>query len=445
MKKALRNIKVLGIILFFAITTIHAQTPQEIAKIGRASSVSLTMDNGSTGSGFFVLPDQIATCYHVIEGASSGYISPVFQQEKKYPIMGITAIDGDNDLVILKVAGVNGTPLPAGDSDAVVIQDKIYAVGSPLGEKDYEGMVTGGRINITTNNRILMDAKINRGNSGGALLNSPKDKVIGSKVIGVVQGRVLDIHPDWGNIGQGLNIAVPSKYLVPLVEKAKVRAPTIKPLSVDGVTGKHLIWDDEYYRFSVCNQLTKTIQNVRCFVIFKDKEGQTICVDEVLIAALYPGEGQRQTRFLTSYLMDDLYYKPTLKVPSSYRFSSSIASSVGPGTKQLMKSYEIRILDFDIASPHITRGTLLQGVTGNGLRWDFISISYNLQNHLDKDLKNIFCLVVFYDKENTPIGVTSGRSDLEIPARGTLKIEEIFVPGNLKELTKGVEYKIYQR
>ena len=73
MKKALLTIKVLGIILFFTITTTYAQTPQEIAEIGRASSVSLKMDNGKHWERiFFVLPDQIVTCYHVIEGASWG-------------------------------------------------------------------------------------------------------------------------------------------------------------------------------------------------------------------------------------------------------------------------------------------------------------------------------------------------------------------------------------
>ena len=451
MKGALLNIKVLGIILFFAITTTHAQTPQEIAKIGRVSSVSLTMDNGSTGSGFFVLPDQIVTCYHVIEGASWGSATPTFQPEYEYPIAGITAIDKDNDLVILEVWGVSGTPLAIGKSEAVNIQDAVYAVGTPLGLKEAKGTVSAGK--ITHNdfaNRLLMDANVSRGNSGGPLLN------INSEVIGVVQGSVLDIKPGWGDLAQGLNIAVPSKYLTPLLEKAKVPNRTIKPLSVDGVTGKHLIWGSKYYGFSVCNQLTKTIQNVRCLVIFKDKEGQTICADEVLIAGpLYAGEGQHRIYFLTSILIDHLHYDPTLNltsIASNYGNSSSSYSYVGPGTKQLMKSYEIRILDFDIAPPHITRGALLQGVTGNELRWDKVwsivrSISYNLQNHLDTDLKNIFCLVVFYDKENTPIAVTPGRSNLEIPARGTLEIKDDFdfPQPNLKELATRVEYRVYQR
>ena len=215
MKKALLSITVLGLILFLGMTTANAQTPQDIVKKGLASTVSLIMDNDGYGSGFFVLPDQIATAYHVIEGSSSGYVSPVLEEDK-YPIVGITAIDRDNDLVILKVSGAHGTPLPIGNSGTVEIQDEVYAVGNPLG---YEGTVTEGKIiNNSLGSRLLTDAAINRGNSGGALLNSK------GEVIGVVTAKSLDIVTGEGgpiNIGEGLNVVVPAKYLTPLIEKAK--------------------------------------------------------------------------------------------------------------------------------------------------------------------------------------------------------------------------------
>ena len=232
MKKALLTIKVLGIILFFAITTIHAQTPQEIAEIGRASSVSLTMNNDNAGSGFFVLPDQIATAYHVIEGASSGTVSPVLQPEEEYLIVGITAIDKENDLVILKVEGVHGKTLVIGNSDTVNIADDVFAVGDPLGI--IKGNFTSGKITNLFANRLWMDANITRGNGGGALLNG------NGEAIGVVVGSLPDKHIELGDIAQNLNIAIPSKYLTPLLEKAKVPNPIIKPLSVDGVNARHL-------------------------------------------------------------------------------------------------------------------------------------------------------------------------------------------------------------
>lgn len=439
MKKVLLTIKVLGIILFFAITTTQAQTPQEIAEIGRASSVSLTMNNNSAGSGFFVLPDQIVTCYHVIEGASSGYISPILQLEEKYPIVGITAIDKDNDLVILQVSGVSGTPLAIGNSEAVKIQDEIYAVGNPLGLKGLKGMVTTGKVTNISANRLLMDANVSRGNSGGALLN------INSKVIGIVQGSVLDIEPGLGNIAQGLNIAVPSNYLMPLLEKAKAPNPIIKPLSVEGVTASHLIrWGPGAYRFTVHNQRAETINNLHCLIIFKDNKG-VICSDQFKPTSMFIFAGQ---------------VSRLLHIPPSYDLSPDLSSDsnvikipVGPRVWQLMTDYEIRILDFDIGPDRITRGlgaTLipLEEVKGSKFTWTKSSnmgegFFYFLQNHSDKDIKDISAYVIFYDKQGTPITESFRKRNIEVPARGTVKIEDS-VLSDVKQLTKQVEFRIFQ-
>ena len=123
MKGVLRITITFTLILFFTSTLATAQTPQDIAKDARVSTVSLMMENNKYGSGFFVTPNHIATSYHVIEGAKSGHVSPVLQ-EGKFPIVGVVAADKENDLVILKVFGVVGKPLPIGDSKTVeVLQD----------------------------------------------------------------------------------------------------------------------------------------------------------------------------------------------------------------------------------------------------------------------------------------------------------------------------------
>ena len=440
MKKALLSITVLGFILFFGITVANAQTPQDIAKKGIASSVSVTMKNGSYGSGFFVLPDQIATAYHLVEGSSEGDVSPVLQKEK-YPILGITAIDKENDLVILKVSGAHGMPLSIGDSGAVEIQDEVIVVGNPLG---YERTVTDGKIiNNSLGNQLLMDAKINRGSSGGALLNSPR-----GEVIGVVKGSVLDIHPELGNIGQDLNIAIPSKYLTPLVEKAKGNQGSLKPLSVAGVTGTHLTWWGRSYRFTLHNQRNETIRNLHCLVIFKDNKG-IICADQFkLNNVLFAGEVDRVGRLV---LEGEAYSS----VPDIDDFFPGIDeymfSHVGSRVQQLMTSYEIRIRDFDI-DPDLARGlgmsfVPLEGVTGSGFKWlekdrggDFF---YFLYNNLRVDVKNVFSYVVFYDEADVPIAESIGRPNQEIPAMGNLKVEGD-AADDVKQLTARVEFRIYQ-
>ncbi len=439
MKKVLLHITAWGIILFFGMAAANAQTTQDIAKKGLASTVSLVMDNDGYGSGFFILPDQIATAYHVVEGASSGYVSPV-HQEDKYPIVGITAIDKDNDLVILKVSGARGTPLPIGDSEKVEIQHEVIVVGNPLG---YEGTVTDGKIiNNSLGNRLLTDAAINRGNSGGALLNSK------GEVIGIAIEKKLDIisirdpkndDPKEVNIGDGLNVAVPSKYLTPLVEKAKDNQGILKPLSVEGVTGTHLTWspNGHLYTFTLHNQRNETIMNLHCLVIFKDKRG-IICADQFkpVIPYLFDRGLNRTTRIV----FDGLY------VPD---IDNRNFSHVGTRVQQLMKSYEIKILDFDIAPPHMVRGwgfplVPLEGVTGSGFTWlGERDISYTLQNHLSQDVKNVLSYIVFYDKKGNPID-ESGEDIVEIPTMGTLRVENRVIGYDVKQLTNRVEYRIYQ-
>ena len=54
------------------------------------------------GSGFFIGPCEIATNFHIVEGAYEGSAKP-FGQDKRYEIEGYIALDVDNDLIILKI------------------------------------------------------------------------------------------------------------------------------------------------------------------------------------------------------------------------------------------------------------------------------------------------------------------------------------------------------
>ena len=99
--------------LLCGIPGANAQTPQQIAKKAFGSTVLLVMEdaNGqpiSLGSGFFVRNGQIATNLHVVEGAARGY-GKLVGQKTKYDIEGITAIDPQRDLVILKVSAFGAT------------------------------------------------------------------------------------------------------------------------------------------------------------------------------------------------------------------------------------------------------------------------------------------------------------------------------------------------
>ena len=83
--------------------------------------------NVNTCSGFFVERDQIATNFHVLEGAMSVTAKHV-DTEAAYTIEGVTAFDEKNDLAILKVSEEE-IPFALGNSGAVKKRARICAIG----------------------------------------------------------------------------------------------------------------------------------------------------------------------------------------------------------------------------------------------------------------------------------------------------------------------------
>ena len=76
--------------------------------------------------------NQIATNFHVIDGAAQG-TAKLVGQETEYTIEGFTAKDESHDLAILQVSTSGVQPLPLGDSSAVEIGDTVYVAGNPKG------------------------------------------------------------------------------------------------------------------------------------------------------------------------------------------------------------------------------------------------------------------------------------------------------------------------
>ena len=193
-----------------------AKTAEQIAESALAATVFLEMTdrNGKTlgfGSGFFVGQNQIATNFHVIEGAAKGTAKQV-GKSAKYTIEGITEADEKNDLAIVKVTAWGVEPLPLGDSDTLKIGETVYVAGNPRG---LEGTFSDGIISslrkADARNRIQMTAPISPGSSGGPVLNR-KGEVIGVSSM-IVEG------------GQNLNFAVPSNYLKALLKQVEPAKP----------------------------------------------------------------------------------------------------------------------------------------------------------------------------------------------------------------------------
>lgn len=137
---------------------------------------------GGEGSGFVYRADgYIVTNQHVVEGADKFTVRMNGGKEFSAKLIGADEI---KDIAVLKVDAGNLPVAPLGDSDKVRIGEPVIAIGSPLG---FQATVTAGI--ISTNHRSLSDlgqaddprtpqtylqtdAAINRGNSGGPLLNA---------------------------------------------------------------------------------------------------------------------------------------------------------------------------------------------------------------------------------------------------------------------------------
>jgi len=132
------------------------------------------------GSGFVIDPrGYILTNYHVVAGAQS--IEVILGDKTRFPAKFIGA-DQRNDVALVKI-DPKGKPLTAltlGDSSQLQVGQKVLAIGDPFG---FQSTLTTGVVSAlgrtvqtseTTfiDEAIQTDASINRGNSGGPLIDT---------------------------------------------------------------------------------------------------------------------------------------------------------------------------------------------------------------------------------------------------------------------------------
>ena len=161
------------------------QTPEQRAKEATVLIIAANADgNISSGSGFFVKPDKIATNIHVVD---SGRMVFAVGTKKVYNIENITGYAPEHDLVVLKVSG-KGKPLEL-SKVKTKRDDPIFAVGYPGGEYDCtEGTVhyireSDKQLRLSTADfpNKSEGAVTAPGNSGGPILNR-NGQVIGVAV-----------------------------------------------------------------------------------------------------------------------------------------------------------------------------------------------------------------------------------------------------------------------
>ncbi|MFN7931389.1 MAG: DegQ family serine endoprotease [Blastocatellia bacterium] len=187
-----------------------------------------------TGSGVIVTPDgYVLTNNHVVDGADEVQVELADRRTFKAKVIGT---DPPSDIAVIKLDATGLPTVPLGDSNQAEVGDIVLAVGNPLGvgQTVTMGIISAkGRSTSVAGNRgyedfLQTDAPINRGNSGGALVNL-KGELVG------IPSQILS--PSGGSIGIGF--AIPTnmarKVMEQLVATGKVKrgllGVSIQPVS----------------------------------------------------------------------------------------------------------------------------------------------------------------------------------------------------------------------
>lgn len=166
---------------------------------------------GGQGSGFITQQDGwVVTNFHVVERevevdvvvyslGKNGFEPRTVRKCK------VAAINPDMDLALVKMeapADLQLKTIYLGDSDGMQVGDTVYAIGAPIG---LDRTVSSGIISVTNRTfegrcHFQITTPINPGNSGGPLFN--------------LRGEVVGVNSAGYRGFQGLNFAIPSKYVI---------------------------------------------------------------------------------------------------------------------------------------------------------------------------------------------------------------------------------------
>ena len=166
-------------------------------------------DGFGIGSGVVVSSDAVVlTALHIVEGASKVKIGFADGSESAAVVAGA---DPERDIAVLAPASLPGLVVPAtiGSAASVRVGDEVFAVGNPLGlvASMSAGVVSGLDRDFKVSGSeqyleglIQFDAAVNKGNSGGPLLDRR------GQVVGIVTGL---LNPTEQDVFVGIGFAVP--------------------------------------------------------------------------------------------------------------------------------------------------------------------------------------------------------------------------------------------
>ncbi|MBL4910258.1 MAG: trypsin-like peptidase domain-containing protein [Alteromonadaceae bacterium] len=167
------------------------------------------------GSGVIMTSNgYILTNLHVVQNAD--LIKVLLQNGVHYPAE-LIGYDRVTDLAVLKVRANNLPVIPQKSDQISAVGDVVLAIGNPfnLGQTVTQGIISAtGRNGLSSTNYLeflQMDAAINKGNSGGALVNT------NGELVGINSREFTESNPQFKI--QGIFFAVPYKLAAKVMQQ----------------------------------------------------------------------------------------------------------------------------------------------------------------------------------------------------------------------------------
>jgi S1-C subfamily serine protease len=154
------------------------------------------------GSGCIISKDgYIVTNYHVVDGDS---LVSVILNSGEILKAEVVRADAEYDLALLKIDYISEFGFDIKKTQNINLTETVFVVGTPanesLGQTISMGIISAKR-NLFGRDYFQTDARVNGGNSGGALLNEK------GELLGIVSSKIVGIGVE------GVGFAIPAKYI----------------------------------------------------------------------------------------------------------------------------------------------------------------------------------------------------------------------------------------
>jgi S1-C subfamily serine protease len=173
------------------------KSPKEFSNRITQSVVTVSHEDGF-GSGCIISKEgHILTNYHVVEGHDHVKVKLSFGITLDATVL---RTNPDYDMALLIMNGSEFAPLSIGNSDSCYIGESVFAVGTPSAMELNQTMTKGiisGRRSFDGHEYFQTDVSINKGNSGGPLIDDD------GEVIGMVTSKMI------GRGIEGIGFAIP--------------------------------------------------------------------------------------------------------------------------------------------------------------------------------------------------------------------------------------------